>query len=96
MKYIIITILMASIFFNCGEDVTGIHEYQELEIDMVEYCRDKLSGYYYIGPTNYNQAELYLLSENGLFWIQVFLIFAPGKGIQFVCPDGLTYKLKWN
>jgi len=96
MKYIIITVLMASIFFNCGEDVTGIHEYQELEIDMIEYCRDKLGGVYYFGPTKYNQAELYFLSEDGLLWYQIVMAFMPGEGFQFSCPNKNIYKLKWH
>jgi len=97
MKYIIITVLMATIFFNCGEDVTGINEYHTLEVDMIEYCSDKLEGLYYFGPTDYyNQAELYFLSEDGLLWYQIALIFRPGKGVQLECPKEYTYKIKWN
>ena len=82
---------------NCGDTiVNGSAEYHELEVDMEEFCFGKSNGVYYIGPTEFNQADFYVLHEDGLMFYQEIRSFKPGEGFQVSCPKNETYKIKWH
>ena len=92
MKYILL--LIPILLISCLEDVKYT-EYQTLEVDMVEYCRGKLDGYYYVGPKDgYNLFEITeeISPNSGDFsgeklLIKTTLDYIYGKGFALTGPS---------